>query len=249
MEIVLNNEQFNNFIKCLSILKDSCNDVDIKNGIIRQHINSRYCVFELDLNSLIDNIDIPIVELKKKLDILKTFKNNDNITISVDDTTYSISDSFSKIRFNKLSMLDNKFITVEELGHMFVLNNDDLILKCEINKTISNRIKSVSQNFDINTFKICFSGNRASIILTSQDKSQEAILLSNIETSIDINNVTTNIFNIPFIIDHDDDIIFELYQIQEDCIGKIITKSSGIDVVVYTNAILVDGNKEDGEEF
>jgi len=249
MEIVLNNERFKKFINCLSILKDNCNDVDIKDGIVRQHINSRYCIFELDLAPLIDDLDIPIFELKKKLDILKAFKNSESITIFVDELTYSFSDSFSRVKFNKLpqNMLDNTFITDEELEHMFVLNSNDLILDCEINKTISSRIKNISQNFDVNTFRIVFEDNKASIISTSQDKNQEAMFLSNIEIPHEVNAVA-NIFTTPFIIDHDDVIKFELYEIQGDCFGKIKTKISDIDVIIYTNAILVDEDEDDNFE-
>jgi len=242
LEIVLNSEQFKKFVNCLSILKDNCNDVDIKEGVIRQHINSRYCIFELDLTSLINNLSIPIVGIKKKLDILKTFKNSEEITIDVDDTTYSFSDNYSRIKFNKLpqNMLDNEYINDDELGHMFILNPDDLILNCEINKTISARIKSISQNFDVNTFKILFNENKASIISTSQDKNQEATLLSDIEIPREMNCIT-NVFTTPFIIDHDDNMSFELYEVQENtCMGKIKTSISEVNVVIYTNAILVD---------
>lgn len=244
MDITLSNEQFKNFINSLAVLKDMCNDVDIKGGVIRQHTNSRYCLFEIDLHSLIGNVDIPIIALKKKLDILKIFKNSENVTISVDDITYAFSDNFSKIRFNKLTLLDNRFITEDELANMFELNPDNLIIDCNIDTKISNRIKSISQNFDVNTFKINFENNKASILFSCEDKSQEAVVLDNIDIPKDL-NASTNIFTMPFIIDHDEDIKFELYEVEEDCAGKVTTKNSGIEIVIYTNAILMDSEEEE----
>ena len=75
--IEFDSEDFNTFLRCLMNLKEICNDVDIRGGMIRQRTNDLTSVFEMDLTSLITDAAIPITNLKKKLDLLKTFAGQD----------------------------------------------------------------------------------------------------------------------------------------------------------------------------
>ena len=53
-------EKFSTFLRCLTNLKEICNDVDIRNGVIRQRTSDLTAVFEMDLTSLIQDATIPI---------------------------------------------------------------------------------------------------------------------------------------------------------------------------------------------
>ena len=71
--IEFDSEDFNTFLRCLINLKEICNDVDIRSGIIRQRTNDLTSVFEMDLTSIIGDVALPIAGLKKRLDLFKTF--------------------------------------------------------------------------------------------------------------------------------------------------------------------------------
>ena len=80
--INLNEEEYNDFLRCLTNLKEICNDVDIRDGVIRQRSNDLTSVFEMNLSPIINDASIPITNLKKKLDLLKTFVGQE-VTIEI----------------------------------------------------------------------------------------------------------------------------------------------------------------------
>ena len=63
--INIDKDQFAEILRCLSLLKDECNDVDIRGGMIRQRSNEKISVFEIDLSPIISDIDLAITDLKR----------------------------------------------------------------------------------------------------------------------------------------------------------------------------------------
>ena len=68
--------KFGELNRCLTIFKDLCNDVEIRNGFIRQKTNDGSVVFEIDLTSLLGDLNIRFSNLKEKLDLFKVFYNS-----------------------------------------------------------------------------------------------------------------------------------------------------------------------------
>jgi len=241
MEKKLNAENFGNFMRCISILKDTCNDIDIREGFIRQRTNAYSCVFELDLNPLIGEVNIPIVCLKQKIDILKTF-NKCDVDINVAEKSFSFADEYSKITFDnpKPKFMDNKYITSADYDTMIQLNPEDLIITYSFDQLITNRIKKISQAFDINNIKIMFKDNTASLISTSQSKDQEAQFLKDIEIHKDL-DCNANIIIVPFIIDHDGPITMSIYEINDgdSCVCQFETTIAEVDIKISTRSPLL----------
>ena len=75
-QVNLSMENYEQFLRCLSILKDVCNDADIHGGILRQRTNDSANVFEINMTPIIRTLNIPLVNLKHKLDLLKIFLND-----------------------------------------------------------------------------------------------------------------------------------------------------------------------------
>ncbi len=113
-QVNLDSVKYDELLRILLILKDICNDVDIRQGVIRQRTNDSATVFEIDLSSIISNINLPISELKSKLDILKCF-SGEEVQITTTDDSFVVSDQYSMLRVKNpiLEFLDNKFIIVE----------------------------------------------------------------------------------------------------------------------------------------
>ena len=101
--IALEAEQYNDFIRCLTNLKDVCNDVDIRGGFIRQRTNGNVSIFEIDITPIVGDINIAIIDLKNKLDLLKMFQGQE-VTIEITESTpgdpgnFVFSDQFSSLR-------------------------------------------------------------------------------------------------------------------------------------------------------
>lgn len=236
----LDAEKFKTFMRILSILKDLCNDADIQQGLIRQRINSLLCLFEIDLTPILGDLNLPIIDIKKKLDILKIFKDND-IQISTTDDSHLIADESTQIKFliPILEFVDNPFIKNEEFSSLFILDPEDLILDVQLNKVITKRIKIITENFEVNNIKILFNGNMASIVSIHQSKNQEAVLIDSIPTIKDLTG-STHIITTPFIFDHDGDIALRVYETQEGCYSKFSTKVNDITVNSYTKSVIQD---------
>jgi len=244
--VVLNNNTYEDFIRCLNILKDICGDVDIKEGVIRQKTNDLLSIFEIDLKEIIEDLSIPITNLNQKLELFKMFIGNDDqeITIRVNDISYSFSDQYSEINFKKpfVEYIEkhNKFINKETLDNNFSLNPDENLISCQIPKFISDRIKNVTKVFNVNNVGIRFSKENGILFTKTQNGEQEATFLKDIALNkIFENDNISNIISIPFIIDHDNDIMLESYEYRKGfCINKFNTNISNTNINIYSTSKL-----------
>lgn len=248
--IVMNDEQNENFLRCLSILRDICIDADIKGGLIRQRSSDKTSIFEIDLRSLITEVDLPLSNLKQKLDLFKIFAES-SVQLNVFEQEFSFKDEYSVLSFKTptTEYFPSEFINEDEINNIFTLVDDNLLIEKELSKVITDRIKIVTQVFNTPTVQVRFDGNVASILARAQSKDQEAQFCNNIETNnIDIENQTTNIVTTPFLVDHDTDIFLRLYSSSQPGVifSKFSTRLGDVDINVYTrSAMIQDGSEED----
>lgn len=248
INISLTAEKFDELIRCLSILKDICNDIDIKGGIIRQRTTDRVAVFEINLQKILDSdsVNIPIIGLKQKLDLFRSFSGRD-VELDVDETnkriTISDSDSSLEIKFSHLDFMDNKFMTKEETEEIFFINDENKILDCKVSKIISERMKSVSQIFNTITAQVKFDGDVASISSRSAAKDNSIKFMSGIMLDDPIENTFSSLVILPFTIDHDKEIEFRMYKDQKGtCSNEFRTSiADDIDINIYSKSKLIKG--------
>jgi len=253
--INLDAEKFEEFLRCVSILRDHCNDADIREGYIRQRANENTSVFELNLTPLVGDITIPVSGLKQKADLLKMFSEQEvEITVNVPEAEgengwYSFSDQYSMLKFEMPDpdYMDNKFISSEEMAGIFALNDEDRILSADISSFISDRMKIVASGFNVNTVQVEVVGEEASIFTKTQSGDQYAKFLEGLVTD-KVLNCSSHMVITPFIIDHDGDIAFTMYNVQPNVsANKYSTTIADIEVNLYTRSSLVDTG-EDSEE-
>jgi len=248
-KISLDSEQYNDFLRCLTNLKEECNDVDIRKGIIRQRTNGNTSIFEIDITSLVDDVSIAITDLKQKLDLLKTFQGQD-VTVEIEEATsenhgyFIFSDDLSSIKIISPTpeYVDNKFMSEEELENIFKVSDDDLILECELGHIITDRIALITQNFNVKSIKVVFEGEEASITTATQSKDQIAKFISGIETNMVIEDHTSNLAVVPFKIDHDTDVQFKMYKDpnQNNALNKFSTTLGDIDINIYSRSSIIE---------
>lgn len=248
--INLDAENYNDFLRCLTNLKEICNDVDIRGGTIRQRSNDLTSIFEINMNSLIEDVNIPISNLKKKLDLLKTFAGQEVSIEIVEGETESesyfiISDSQSSIRFlfPSLDFMDNKYMTAEELENIFDLNEEDLILHDDLTTVVTDRISITTANFNTQAIQVKFQDDKASISAATQSKDQIAKFKNDIPTNINFNgNYSSNLSTIPFSIEHDTDLNFKMYKDpdQNVSLNKIETELGSIEISIFSRSAIVE---------
>lgn len=240
--------KFSELIRCLSIFKDLCNDVDIREGFIRQKTNDGAVVFEVDLTSVIGELNIPISNLKEKLDLFKIFLGQ-NVVIDNDSENFTFSDTYSSLKFKNpdLDFIDNKFILRSDLESVISTNNEDMMLSTSLISTITDRIRVITQGFHVNNVQVAFAGEEACITSVTQSKDQFANFINGLQAEQNV-NCNVNLTATPFIIDHDSDILFEMFKNGEDrSLSRFSTTISDINIVMYSRAQLLFTEVEDDE--
>lgn len=241
-QVSLDAEKYDELLRCLSILRDICLDADIRDGIIRQRTTDAATVFEIDLTSIIGDLSIPLTVLKQKLDLLKIFSEQE-VDITVEDNgSFLFSDQYSTLQFDgpDLDFMDNKYLTQEELDSIFILNDEDLILNTEISSQMSDRMRVIAQGFSVNTMKVVFNGENAALTMQTQSKEQLAKIVSDIIPER-VLNCYSSLVNTPFIVDHDGDIIFKMYNFHEvTCSNVCVTSIGDVDITIYSRSALTE---------
>lgn len=241
----LDADGFEAFLRCLILLKDFCSDADIRAGVIRQREDQNSAVFEIDMTSLIGEIDLPIDKLKNKVDMLKCFSGQE-IEIVSDEREFKFLDQFSvlKIENPRLDYLNNEYMTVEEVDNVFPIVEEDNVLVSNITTMISDRMRTITQGFDVNNIQVNFEGETAFISAVTRAKDQSAKFLSGITTNREMPPCYSNLVAVPFIIDHDGDIDFRMYNSEDAngnvCVNKFTTMIGEIDVTIFGRSSLYE---------
>lgn len=245
--ITLSAEAYTDLMRCLTNFRDVCNDVDIKNGFIRQRSNNLACSFEINLTPIIMDATLPIINLKKKLDLLKIFMGQP-VTIEIhddlgNDSYFIVSDDMSSLKFifPTIEFIENKHMGEAELYQVYNLSEDNLILNDEVAKIITDRIRIISENFNADSIQVRFNEAQASICT----KTQSNDLYANLKTGIPLNATFEpsflNISTIPFKIDHDTDVNFKMYKEGERDISVNVTstKLGAIEIKMFSRSAII----------
>jgi len=250
--VVLEIESFNEFIKCLTNLKEVCNDADIRGGILRQRTNNHTSVFEVDLRAVFEESSIALTNLKQKLELLKSFQGQ-RVEVTIDDPDdgtlgyYMFKDEHSSIKFITPTMefMDNKFMDEEELESIFPSNEDHLILEIDLPQILTDRIKTVTHYFSIETIVVEFNGETASISASTPSRDQTAKFSDGIIINEEIDNASTNISNVAFAMEHETDIKYSMFKDpnQSVALNKFKTSIGDIDINVYSRSQIVEDDE------
>jgi len=249
---ILSVEGFNNFIRCLTNLKEVCNDADIREGILRQRTNNHTSVFEIDLRAIFNGSSIALTNLKQKLELLKTFQGQE-VEVTIDNPTdgtlgfYQFKDEYSSMKFITPTMdfMDNKYMTELELQTIFPEAEDQLILETEMKSILTDRIRIVSHHFSIETVVVEFNGETASILAATASKDQSAKFAEGIMMNEEIDNASTNISNIAFAMEHESDIRYSMFKDpnQNVALNKFETNLGDIDIKVFSRSQIVESDE------
>ena len=251
--IAVSVDNFNSFIRCLTNLKEVCNDADIRNGILRQRTNNHTSVFEIDFTSVFEDANIALTNLRQKLELLKTFQGQEvEVTINeADDGSsgfYRFQDEHTSITFISPTMdfMDNKYMDEEELNSIFPASEDDLILEKTLSQLITDRIKTITHYFSIETILVEFNGETAIISASTPSGDQTAKFADNIMMNQEIEVSSTNISNIAFAMDHETDIIFSMFKDtnQNAALNKFVTSIGEIDINVFSRSQIVESDED-----
>jgi hypothetical protein len=243
--LTLGAEKYNDFLRCITNLKEECNDIDIKEGYIRQRSNDKTSIFQIDMTELLEDRSFSISDVKKKLDLLKIFVGQE-VTLEIEEGAnghFIFSDQYTSLKFMTpaYQFIDNKFMTDEELNAIFNINEDDLVLESDLSSMITERIRVITQSFNIKAIQVEFDGEEATIKAGTQAKDQSAILVNDITTNVVFEKCSANLGVIPFSIDHDENVEFKMYKDPQrsNTLNTCKTLVGDCEMIIYTRSSLV----------
>jgi hypothetical protein len=247
--VVLTSDLYEEFFNCIGNLKDICTDIIIKDSIIRQRTDDKNSIFEMDLNDLFGQpMTIPIAYIKLKFDLFKVFLGQE-VTIKIHqvadegESWYEISDSLSRIKFDfpYIDFMQNDFLTDQDLAAIFTCEEDDIILETQIEKTITERIKAITTNFQAHFIRMDFNEDLCSIGTIDAAKTNRVFFLENLPVEMNFDEPhLANMTRIPFMINHDTSYTFKLYKQPNEMItqNKITTSIGAVPISIYCKSQL-----------
>lgn len=254
--IVLNSDLYEEFFQCISNLRDNHTDIIIKDSIIRQRADDKNSIFEMDLTDLFgEQVTFSISYFKQKFDLFKIFlgkeitikihqEDNEDGSINTGLSWYELSDDLSRIKFDfpDLEFLQNEFVTEEELSAIVTCGEDDIIVDTSIEKTVTERIKTVTKNFEAHFVKMDFIGETLSIGAIDAAKTNRVYFMENIPVEMTFDEpYYGNMTRLPFMINHDTSYAFKLYKQPDEMVtqNKITTSIGAVPITMYCKSQLM----------
>lgn len=230
METTIPQDKFNSFLRALSNLSDDFDNAIIRNGILRSRRNDNYGFCVMDFRN-VAHFNIALLGIKDKINLLKCFKGSGEIKFEVNEEQdfFSFSDEETELRFRyemDYDLLNNKFMTEEEINASIDVNQSNLVLETNISQTLSNRIKKIASNFNAENVQMFFNGNNAKLGL-KKGSDQSANFSGDIET---LDNITgkANIIMKSFTMDRDGDINLSMFKSQR--VNNVLVIKSNMNI-------------------
>jgi len=223
----LTSDQFESVYSALNLVKEHALDCDISGGLVRQMVDKRDAVFEIFLTDCIGELDLPLITIKQKLELLKMFVGSE-VTIESTDTNFSIVDSYSKFVFVKPTMnyINIPFMGEEDFAERFNFARSTLLVDTPISEKITERMRIIATNFNCLVFFIEFSGETCKIFAKAESGDQSIDIIRDIPLNEAIDESICNISTTQLIVEHDGELQLQLYHDSETDI--ILNKTQGI---------------------
>ena len=233
-QVNLDSDKYGSLIRTLSVLKEICNDVVIEGGFIRQRSNDSAAIFEIDLTSLIGDASFIISNIKEKIDCFKAFAEQE-VSIQVEETSFTFFNQnlVYKILNPDKNYLDNKFMIETELTNLISTTEEAILTEHSISPMTSENMKIFSSAFHVNSFQIIFEGETASIKTRTMSKEQLVNFVKDILLSEKIAGYS-NLVTIPYVCDHDGDILCKIYKLRDKFICKYSMFIGTVPMTIYT---------------
>lgn len=251
--ITIKRDEFTKLLGSIKLVENCCTDCDAVGGKIRQKTNDRHCIVEINVSSVLQSNDLCLSLVKQKVQLLKTFELDDNVTvqdanigIEFNDGDYVFMDPLSKMVFRKplKKFLDNTFITDEEFTSMIRLSEENLIFSHTISAYMAKRIKNICEGFNNETIQGDLENLEASLKIYTMNKENVATVIQGIALNKQMPKRSFKMIYLPFSMEINSDVVLSAYQVGADVLlCKFEEKFYGIPITIYTQVRLTDDSK------
>jgi len=207
--LTFNRPDFSKMLGTLAIIQDICNDVEIREGVIRSKTNNNKVILDINLTSIFQDKNLLISLLKSRLNLLKTFEldmnvqsegDNNSIILQADSQKYEFIDCFSKMAFRKPApkFLDNPYIEDSEFNSLTNgCTEDNMIFTYTITPYLKQRLAAICNGFRVDGVKFEFHGNSANLGIETKSKEETSKNTMEIPLLQNIDNKMFTMINMP----------------------------------------------------
>ncbi len=176
----------------LALMGRSCDDLTVKNGIIRQMSNRRSTIFEIDCSEILgeNNVMLSATNMKEKL-LIPFRKQSVDMTLGIDDDGFVFHDDCSKLRFKKPvpGYISNKFMKQEELDARIDMANNAHVIGGKLEKHILDRVCAWTDTLSATQIRVDFSDDKAIFSVRPSDSANTTLgtllILDGLEEELD----------------------------------------------------------------
>jgi len=209
ISIHLESEKVSCLLNTFSRLAKVCHDVEIINGEICQHTNSKTAIFNIDLSNIIGNISIDMISLQGKVDLLDPFKKQKvDMDLEITETKHTFKDDYSQIVFiNPVKeYLNNRFISETDRDNRYIVfDPNQPIFEVEIQRFLINRMDALGRGLDSTFLQLEFTGDKCDLIVCPVGDASASTIGKILTIDLDIETTGTTVFPLdPFILGFDE---------------------------------------------
>jgi len=261
VSVTLERDKFDTFASVAKAIYDAgCSDLDIKGGLIRQKNDTGQMIIEMDMNDVIGDIDLSLVNLKQKVQILKTFDldgagdvKNTDMSLTLRATEYQFGDSLSKVIFMKSvkSFLNNPHISDDEYKKLIKYTDDNKLMDVEIGDYMSRRIKNVCDSFESDMLRCDLNDGKANFSIATLNNMLRSDVLSEVDVNGEWKEQYFRVKALPFFMNWGSDMTMSVYRVRKDtvlCKFDFGLMKAKIPVSVFCQA-KIDKDVEGDEEI
>lgn len=245
--LTFNRPDFSKMLGTLAIIQDICNDVEIREGVIRAKTNNNKAILDINLTSIFQDKNLLISLLKSRLNLLKTFEldmniqsegDNNSIILQSDTQKYEFIDCFSKMAFRRPApkFLDNPFIEDDEFDNLTNgCTDDSLIFTYTITPYLKQRLAAICNGFRVDGVKFEFHGNYANLGIETKSKEETSKNTTQIPLLQNIDNKMFTMINMPLTLAIVSEVKISCYKLGGDlAMCKSELNHFGIPFVMYS---------------
>lgn len=238
---------FSKMLGTLAIIQDICNDVEIREGIIRAKTNNNKTILDINLTSIFQDKNLLISLLKSRLNLLKTFEldmniqtegDNNSIILQSDMQKYEFIDCFSKMAFRRPApkFLDNPYIEDSEFNSLISgCTDDSMIFNYTITPYLKQRLAAICNGFRVDSVRFEFHGDHANLGIETKSKEETSKNAAQIPLLQTIDNKMFTMINMPLTLGITSDVKISCYKLGgELAMCKSELNHFGIPFVLYS---------------
>lgn len=164
--VSLDKDKFSIFMEILKAVSKSCDDLTIKDGKICQKSNNRKFIYQINVESILNNEDMSISNVVAKSKIFAPFHSQQvDMEVVIEEQGYSIQDEESQFKFGKplASHMANPHMTEEEVIQLLKVDPNGKIAEFELNKHLIDRLTASTEALSATLLRLEFNSDSLKI--------------------------------------------------------------------------------------